>query len=752
LLAGHAGLDAARRFSPLSRRTRELSAIFNVRYAKKRRKARLFGRAGRRTAQEQFMRILRLSWRAAARLSWLVPAMLAAAEPVRAQSPADLELTRIALFNSGVGYFEATAQVNGNATAELKFRTDQINDILKSLVVQDFGGGQVGVVGYAARDPIEKTLRSFGVDLTGKPTLGELLNQLRGEPVEVTGLRTLKGSILGVEKEQVLSPDGRTVQVIERLTVSTEAGLQQVKLAEVQSIRLLNEKIDNELQKALATLATAHDADKKTVAISFEGEGQRQVRAAYLLEAPVWKTSYRLELRQDKKPFLQGWAIVENATENDWNNVRLSLISGRPISFRMDLYTPLYVPRPVEQMELYASLRPPEYEAQRANATGRWQEYETAPAEDAAALAPAPGAPTVRARRSKALEISGDGYMELQQEVPMALEGAGVQSVASAAEAGELFEYTIQTPVSIQRQHSAMLPIVNEAVSATKVSIYNPATHAKYPLNGLELTNSTNLNLMQGPVTVYDDNVYAGDAKLPDMKPGEKRLIAYALDLGTEVLVRQKPTPEELVSLRIAKGVLWLRHKYVDQRDYVIKNKLERPREIILEQAYSEDWTLVQPKEPYERARGVLRFRTTVPAGETVTYPLRLERLADQSLALTDLGLDHIRFYLKTKAVSPALQTAMERVVALRTELDEASRNRANLERSLAEAIQDETRIRENLNTLQKDADAYRRQLERFEKLETRIEQLRTHVAELRQIEEQRRKELQQYLLSLNVE
>ena len=126
--------------------------------------------------------------------------------------------------------------------------------------------------------------------------------------------------------------------------------------------------------------------------------------------------------------------------------------------------------------------------------------------------------------------------------------------------------------------------------------------------------------------------------------------------------------------------------------------------------------------------------------------------MADQSVALTDLGLDQIRFYLKTKAVSPALQKALERVVALRTELDEASRNRADLERSLAEAIQDETRMRVNLRTLQRDTDAYRRQLERFEELETRIEQLRTQVAELRQIEEQKRKDLQLYLLSLNVE
>ena len=121
-------------------------------------------------------------------------------------------------------------------------------------------------------------------------------------------------------------------------------------------------------------------------------KGRSSARSRLFAGAPVWKTSYRLELRQDKKPFLQGWAIVENATENDWNNVRLSLISGRPISFRMDLYTPLYVPRPVEQMELYASLRPPEYEGQIADTTGRWQAYadaETAPAEDAAARAAA---------------------------------------------------------------------------------------------------------------------------------------------------------------------------------------------------------------------------------------------------------------------------------------------------------------------------------------------------------------------------
>ena len=279
-----------------------------------------------------------------------------------ADNPADLDVTRVALFNSGVGYFECVSDITGNATAELKFRTDQINDILKSLVVQDFGGGTIGAVSYASHDPIEKTLKSFGVDITGKPTLGELLDQLRGEPVEIAGPRQISGVILGVEKKRIVM-DNSIVEVF-LLNLLSETGLEQLDLSELRGIRLTSEKIDAELRKALETLAMGHDADKKSVLLNFEGLGSRKVRVAYLLEAPIWKTSYRLVLNDDADPFLQGWATVENATEEDWNNVRLSLISGRPISFRMDLYTPIYIPRPMEQLDLYASLRPPDYEGE----------------------------------------------------------------------------------------------------------------------------------------------------------------------------------------------------------------------------------------------------------------------------------------------------------------------------------------------------------------------------------------------------
>lgn len=678
-----------------------------------------------------------------------------------ADGPADLRISRIAVFSSGVAYFEREASIDGDATAELQFRTEQINDILKSLVVRDLDGGSVSLVSYASRDPVEKALRSFGVDITGRPTLAQLLDQLRGEPIEITGERALTGVILGVEKRQLLiAPDNKLDADI--LNILTEAGIQQAQISQIQSIKLLNEKVDGELRKALMTLAGSHDADKKSVSIEFEGKGQRRVRAAYLLEAPIWKTSYRMVLSKDKKPFLQGWATVENATEEDWKDVRLSLISGRPISFRMDLYTPLYVPRPLEQLELYASLRPPTYEgdveAERkslARAPGRQLPAPAAaPAMEGGNFDKAGDAAALRSRGVRGGGAAVGRPVETADDIAIAadMRESGVQSLADAQQAGELFEYAISTPVSIGRQHSAMLPIVNAEIEAEKVSIYNPATHAKHPLNGLQLRNTTSLNLMQGPITVFDEAVYAGDAKLPDMRPDEKRLIAYALDLGTEVTVDQKSHPETVQSVWIRKGVLWNKRKSIDERIYNIKNKDADEQKVLIEQVYSSDWQLVEPKEPSERTPALMRFEVKAAGQKTTPLTVRFERIWDQSVHIGGLHNDTIEWYLRNVKISDKVKQVLERVVALRVELDAAGRARGSAEQALAELEKDQARIRENLKTLDKASDSYRRQMAKFDEVDAQIETQRGKVTSLRDNEEKKRAELEAYLLSIEAD
>ncbi len=693
---------------------------------------------------------------------WLAAIALAAAGTAVFAEGNDFPVQRVALFSSGVAYFERAAEINGDRAVELRFRTDQINDIIKSLVLRDLDGGTINAVSYASKDPIEKTLKSFGVDITGKPTLAGLLDQLRGEPVDIAGPRKLSGIILGVEKQKVVSGDQSAEFDVVNLLAPD--GVQQMRVGELTGIKFTNEKIDAELRKALTALAQSHDADRKSVTIDFRGNGQRRVQAAYLLEAPIWKTTYRLVLGAQGQPLLQGWATVENLTEEDWRDVQLTLVSGRPISFSMDLYTPIYIPRPRETLELFASLTAPEFEAgeelkdaDRRLATAA--AADRAPAEKAiegggGARGRSAGGQLAYAKRPAApADADADGAGNFAPEPTMAESmGLSVASVAAAEDAGELFAYDITAPVSIARQQSAMLPIVNAEVQAEKVSIYNPETHAKHPLNGLFLTNSTNLHLTQGPITLFDGETYAGDAKLPDLKPKEKRLVAYALDLGAEVTVRQKSSPQEIVSLKIAKGTLVLSHKFVDERTYVVKNKLDRNKTVLLEQPYSDDWKLLEPKEPFERTASLSRFKVSVPGGKSAEQVVKLERVAQEYVSLGDLDFDRIRFYQKSGNISTKVKEALEQVIKLRTELDLVDRARQQAEQTLQETIAGQARIRENLKTLKEGSDAYTRQMKKFDQLETDIETATAQLTELRQTVETKRKQLEAFLLGLNVE
>ncbi len=309
----------------------------------------------------------------------LAVTLLKPAEPVQAkgpQNPGDpadkkgqLPIAQVVLFSSGVGYFQREGVVEGNTRVDLSFPVQDINDLLKSMVVRDLDGGVISTVNYDSNAPVEKTLKSYALNLNNNPSFAAILNQARGEKVEVvlqqtnaTQPGTLTGTVVGLENQKQAVGKDATVD-IELLNLWCADGMRSVKLNEVQRVRFLNPVIETEFKKALETLALSHDTQKKAVSINCAGEGKRNIKVGYVVENPIWKTSYRLVLDKDRKekPFLQGWAIVENPTDEDWKDVRMALVSGRPISFQMNLYDPLYVSRPVVEPELFASLRPVAY-------------------------------------------------------------------------------------------------------------------------------------------------------------------------------------------------------------------------------------------------------------------------------------------------------------------------------------------------------------------------------------------------------
>ncbi|MFO0974075.1 MAG: hypothetical protein U1A27_11655 [Phycisphaerae bacterium] len=685
----------------------------------------------------------------ASRVLFLAMATLLAAATARGAD--DLKLSRVALFSSGVGYFQLDGSVNGTAATELRFRTEQINDIIKSLVLMDFDGGAISAVQYPTHDPIEKTLKSFGVDITGRPTFGQLLDQLRGVEIEYGDTSRKSGVIVGVEERPV--PTEKAPVMKQYLTLNTAEGLISGPLEQFGTVRIKDEKLAGELRGALATLATAHDADKKVVTLNFAGKGSRRVRCGYLLETPIWKTSYRLVLSADKKPYLQGWATVENTTEADWNDVRLTLVSGRPISFTMDLYSPLYVPRPREELELYASLRPPTYEAaEKAKAELSWHRDMAMPR-----AAAAPGMQT-RDQYGGATGGGGGGsgrdvrLSGSRSEDDISLNGSGVSSVANAEQAGELFAYNIETPVTLRRQQSAMLPIVAGELEGEKLSIYNPATHVKYPLNGVQISNGTALHLMQGPVTIFDGNQYAGDAKLPDLRPGEKRLLAYALDLAVEVNQKMQAVPAEVISVKIGRGYLLARRKIVDSREYHLRNKDDKPKTVLIEQPTGSEWKLIEPGEPFEKAANLNRYKVVVPARSEATLKVVMERQEESSLTLTTGGWDTVEALVRERVTSEAVRKAVVEVAKRRAALDTLRTRRDALDHELTGVNEDQSRIRENFKALPRESDLAKRYLKKLDEQETRIESLRGQVAELTKRIDAAKAELEQYIESLNIE
>jgi hypothetical protein len=668
-----------------------------------------------------------------------------------------LPISRVILFSSGVSHHTRSAEVEGDTRIDLTFPEQDINDLIKSMVLQDFSEkGRVSAVTYDSREPIERTLRSFAINLNNNPTFAQILTQARGEKVEVvmqttaTGQPgTVTGSIIGVENQKVAAKDGALN--VEVLNLWCAEGVRNVKLNEVQRLRFQNPVIENEFRRALETLSLAHDTQKKAVSMHFSGEGKRKVSVGYVLESPIWKTSYRLILDKKEKPYLQGWAVVENSTDEDWNNVEMALVSGRPISFRMDLYNPLFINRPLVEPELFASLRPPTYSGAMSKmpqtdgglmaGTGAGGFGGGGPAGGGgrfggAAPGGAPRAPAAkggggggfgmgamteaeRADRARFADLAN----QMQDKMNI---GRSAPSAATASALGDYFQYVIDQPVNLGRQKSALLPIVNKDVDATRVSIYNPGVQAKHPLLGLKFKNSTGMNLSQGPITIFEGSTYAGDTRVLDLQPNEDRLVSYAIDLGTEVSLKNGNNTSRITKVKAVKGVVSTETLIREEKVYDISNRSTTDRVVLLEHPNrkGQGFKFVGEHKPAEEASDVFRFEVPVSSKKDLSYTVTEERTQGQTITLTNGAEDQIRFFLSLTEASPALKQKLTEALGLKSRWDDVRREITNVNTRIQTITADQNRIRQNLREVPKDSEAYQRYLKKFDDQEKEMDTL----------------------------
>jgi hypothetical protein len=599
-----------------------------------------------------------------------------------------LPLKRIALFSSGVGYFEHRGTLNGPAGITLPFPAEAVNDVLKSLVITDPASASPQVT-YPGADTLFRTLGSLKIDLSGNPGIADMLMSLRGEELEAAAPNPVKGRIAAVEYRHTPQdfrtglPGGTEIYV----SLATAQGIRAINIKDIISFSFTNPAVNADLGRALDLLSESRDNESRSLKISLNGNGNRPVSLSYVIPQAVWKVSYRLDLSQSR-PLLQGWAIVDNDSDTDWNDVELSLTAGRPISFAQDLYSPYHLSRPVLPLAIAGTAEARSYDSGSRGAQAEMAAADYVMAEEMEAPAP-------RANRTSA-KASG----AYAPAAPQAAVAGGVVNTARGAAAGDLFEFTLKNPVTLARRQSAMLPLVESPVTAVKTLVFSGERAAAYgkinPAISAELTNTTGMKLPAGPITVYDGGTYAGDALIEFFPEGEKRLISYGEDLSVSGSVAASYS-RTVSAVTVSKGIMTVSRKQSNERVYALRNASGEPKRLVLEHPITRGAALVQPAQAEEQTDALYRFTRELPANQELTITVREEIPVTEQLRLAQFRPETFAAYIADREIPAKVQTALAGAVELKDKADEAKAALAEIENRRNRITSDQDRIRRNL-------------------------------------------------------
>jgi hypothetical protein len=670
---------------------------------------------------------------------------------------ADIPLRKVSLYSSGVGFFEHTGSVTGNATLSLPFNISALNDALKSLVIND-SESVTPHVNYPSENTYWRTLQSLKIDISGNRGIVEILQTMKGAEVSIsTPAQVLlpvpvTGRIVAVDIEERFTPRGeKTVEPA--ITLNTENGLRRVVVKDVQNITFKDKEIQADLNRALNLIASYRTGGARNLNISLPGKNRRDVSVSYVIPTPIWKVSYRLDL-DARAPFLQGWAIIDNDGDTDWTNVELSLITGRQVSFIQNLYEPYYQSRPHVPLAIAGVAEARTYEdAIRLGGDGAVNQAMAAEPEHATAdsvrakslaRAPAPAASAYMPQRD-----TGAGYGQAERG---RLIGAAVETAQGQA-SGEQFEYRFSKPVSLPRQQSTMLPLIEAAVAVRKTLIFSGSRSENttiHPQISAELTNNTGMKLPAGAITVFDSGSYAGDALLNFFPQDEKRYISFGDDLAVSGSSNTAST-RLVQSVRISKGLLIFTRNVQYVRTYTIRNGSQEQKQIIIEHPIMFGAALREPEKADSETVSHYRFERTLPAQTSFIFAVKEDRPLEESAALARLPVETLLSYSTSAEMPKNVRDAFAAALELRRKADDARKSLAEFDDLYKRLSSEQERIRKNLEAAGRETPEGGTYLSRLSSLDKEIDACMTGTENARQISRAAQNEYETYIQSLEL-
>jgi len=657
-----------------------------------------------------------------------------ASEARESASPAaaKLPVRRVVLYKNGVGYFEHLGHVRGSQDVHVDFTSAQLNDVLKSLTVLDLSGGKISGVDYNSEAPLARRLATLRLTLGENPTITDFLSALRGARLEVRagGGSTIIGKLLSVEKKS-REKEGATTEWTEVSLVSDSGEVRSAEVTPATSVRIAEKDLQVEVGRYLGLIASSRDQDLRRMTISTTGAGERNLYVSYISEVPIWKTTYRLVLssKPDKKPLLQGWAIVDNTIGEDWNDVEVSLVAGAPHSFIQQLSQPYYGRRPVVPLPESVQLTP--------------QTHAATLERHSPDILPSPrmvmGVPGGVAGGSMGGVIGGViGGMGGgppppkpssvdEEEVEEARDES--EPVAKGSSLGDLFEYKLKERVTIRKNQSALVPILQTDITAEKVSLWSESLGVARPLRALWVNNSSSMTLDSGSFSVLDSNTFAGEGLMEAIKPGERRLLSYATDLGLLVDAKLDSDRERVTRTSISRGTMTTTRELREKKTYIVRNEDTKARTLVIEHPSRPEWKLAAdgPK-PEEKAIGLYRFRLSMEPKKTERLVINEAKPLYTQYSLSSITNDQIESFLVQESINPQIEKALRAIVAQKkvaADLDGAVKEQ---QKAIDQIFTDQGRLRENMKALKGSAEEktllqrYTRQLDEEE---TQLDALR---------------------------
>jgi hypothetical protein len=687
----------------------------------------------------------------AAKQKLAAPQVPPKAQLAAAQGPQvvkDLPVRKVVLYKNGVGYFEHAGSVTGNQCVTIDFTSPQLNDVLQSLTVLDEGGGRIAGVNYNSTTPLAEQLKTLSLGMTDDPTSTMLFQALRGQRVEVTGGPggTITGRLMSIESrtEKVGGSDAETTVDKFYLTlVATSGAVRVIELTPTLSVRPLDGNLQGQLDRYLELLSTTHATGLRHLTLNALGQGQRELRVSYISEVPVWKSTYRIVFPRtpNGNATMQGWAVVDNTVGADWDNVQLSLVAGAPQSFIQPLSQPIYTKRVEIPIATGAQLTPQTYEAAEEKQAEQLEARSEMANERFAAPRMIPH--KIMAAKSPALAgfgVAGSDFGSSSNSADLVALRPGVAGVDRASDAykegdvttnafDDFFEYALTQPVTIHKNESAMVPILQQELPAMHVTLWSERQPT--PMRAVWLENKSKLTLDSGSFSIFESGEFAGEGLLEPIHPGEKRLLSYAADQAVKV---HRAAPAQTSTLRhivMHQGVMVQQTSQVTDSAYTVNNTGDEAREVLIEHARRPNAELDSETKPAETTATAYRFRVAVKPHESADLHVRERALLSETVRI-DPDEDRTAFLISVSKLMPYVEVKLRPLIDAETALSGLNAKIEEIEQKEKTLSADEARDRENLAAL-KGNDAAKRFVEELNSAEDQLQAARRQAADLEQ-------------------